>query len=218
MYSESDLLPLSGLQHLSYCERQWALIHLEQQWAENQLTAEGRHLHERTHESGDEVRDGVRICRGLRLRSLCLGLIGQADVVELHPGPDGLLTPFPIEYKRGRPKPGRWDEVQLCAQALCLEEMLGVSVPAGAFFYGQPRRRTEVRFEATLRSETEVLAARLHELSARAVTPPAEYDPKCKRCSLREVCLPEVAGAQRNVGGYLRRAVRLARSADVGPG
>jgi CRISPR-associated exonuclease Cas4 len=217
MYSESDLLPLSGLQHLAYCERQWALIHLEQQWAENQLTAEGRQLHERTHESGDEIRDGVRICRGLRLRSLRLGLVGQADVVELHPGPEGSVMPFPIEYKRGRPKPGRWDEVQLCAQALCLEEMLRVPVSAGAFFYGQPRRRTEVRFDTALRSETEALAARLHELNARTITPPAEYAPKCHRCSLREVCLPEVAGARRNVSGYLRRAVLRTRDADIGP-
>src|SRR5947207_15022081 len=120
MFTEDDLLALSGLQHLVFCERQWALIHIEQQWAENRLTAEGRVLHERAHEPGDESRSGVRMCRDLMIRSLRLGLSGKADVVEFHPQPEGADRPFPIEYKRGGPKPTRCDEVQLCAQALCL--------------------------------------------------------------------------------------------------
>jgi len=127
-YAEDDLLPLSGLQHLVFCERQWALIHIEQMWSENRLTAEGRALHDRAHDAGSESRPGLRIARGLRLRSLRLGLSGQADVVEFRAAPsgvslpaeNGLWQPFPVEYKRGRPKPDHCDHVQLCAQALCL--------------------------------------------------------------------------------------------------
>src|ERR1039457_2553385 len=140
MHSEDDLLPLSGLQHLVFCERQWALIHIEQVWAENRLTAQGRGLDERAAEGGGESRPGLRVARGLRLRSLRLGLAGQADVVEFHAaaegvrmaGEEGWWRPFPVEYKRGRPKPDRCDEVQLCAQGLCLEEMFEAPVAAGA--------------------------------------------------------------------------------------
>lgn len=206
MYSEDDLLPLSALQHVAFCERQWALIHIEQQWAENRLTAEGRQMHERAHEGPDELRDGVRICRGLRLRSLRLGLAGVADVVEFHPQNEGPAQPYPVEYKHGRPKPGRWDEVQLCAQALCLEEMLSVPVPEGAIFYGQPRRRMEVGIDSSLRAETERLAGRLHELQNAGLTPPAVFAQHCEKCSLKDVCLPEqAAGAQASV--YLQRTI-----------
>jgi CRISPR-associated exonuclease Cas4 len=207
MYTEDDLLPLSALQHLAFCERQWGLIHLEQQWAENRLTAEGRQLHERAHEGPDELRDGVRICRGLRIRSLRLGLIGAADVVEFHPGRDGTSRPFPVEYKRGRPKPGRWDEVQLCAQAMCLEEMLNTAIAAGAIFYGQPRRRMEVVFAADLREETERLASRLHELQTTGRTPPPVYEPKCDNCSLLTICLPQMADRKRGAAAYVARSV-----------
>ena len=210
MFSESDLLPLSGLQHLAFCERQWALIHLEQQWVENRLTAEGRQMHEHAHEQKEEWREGVRVSRGLAVRSLRLGLAGIVDVVEFRPQPQGPPRPFPIEYKRGRPKPDRCDEVQLCAQALCLEEMVGVEVPSGAIFYGQPRRRTEVNFESNLRAETEVLARRLHTLYAARATPHAQYAPKCDRCSLLEVCLPATAGEGRSVANYLRQSLTAA--------
>lgn len=209
MYSESDLLPLSGLQHLVFCERQWALIHLERQWAENRLTAEGRHLHERAHEHKEEWREGVRISRALAVRSLHLGLSGIVDVVEFH-REEGKYRPFPIEYKRGRPKPDRCDEVQLCAQAICLEEMLGVKVPSGAIFYGQPRRRVEVDFAVRLRAETEALAQHMHELYASRITPSAEYAPKCEQCSLLQVCLPASAGEHRSVVKYLQRALSAA--------
>jgi len=210
MYSEDDLLSLSGLQHLAFCERQWALIHLEQQWVESRLTAEGRLMHERAHEQKEEWREGVRVSRGLAVRSLRLGLIGSADVVEFRPQPQGPPRPYPIEYKRGRPKPDRCDEVQLCAQALCLEEMVGVDVPAGAIFYGQPRRRTEVNFDNNLRAETEVLVQRLHTLYAARATPPAQYAPKCDRCSLLEICLPATAGDGRSVARYLKNAMSAA--------
>ena len=210
MYTESDLLPLSGLQHLAFCERQWALIHLEQQWLENRLTAEGRQMHERAHEQKEQWRDGLHISRALSVRSLRLGLVGVVDVVEFQPKPKGASRPFPIEYKRGRPKPDRCDEVQLCAQAMCLEEMLDVEVPCGAIFYGQPRRRMKVSFDISLRTETEVLAQRLHALYDARVTPPAQYAPKCDRCSLFNVCLPPAAGEQRSVTKYLKRALSAA--------
>jgi CRISPR-associated exonuclease Cas4 len=207
MYSEDDLLPLSALQHLAFCERQWGLIHIEQQWAENRLTAEGRQLHERAHEGADELRDGVRICRGLRIRSLRLGLIGAADVVEFRSGPDGMSQPFPVEYKRGRPKPGHWDVVQLCAQALCLEEMLNTVIAAGAIFYGQPRRRMEVGFAADLRQETERLVSRLHGLQTAGRTPPPAYETKCDNCSLLAICLPQMADRKRGAAAYVTRSI-----------
>ncbi len=211
MYSEEDLLPISALQHLAFCERQWALIHLEGVWAENQLTAEGRVIHDRAHEPGTESRGDVRISRGLRLRSLRLGLSGIADVVEFHrcgrrgdtsgkglvasgvalPGVSGSWAPFPVEYKRGRPKSGPFDEIQLCAQALCLEEMLGVPVLSAALFYGRPARRLEVALTPSLRQETERLASRLHELMRLRVTPPPIYEKKCDSCSLFSLCMPK---------------------------
>ena len=214
MYSEDDLLPLSGLQHLAFCERQWALIHLEQQWEENRLTAEGRKMHEHAHEQKEEWREGVRVSRGLAVRSLRLGLAAIVDVVEFRPQAQGPPRPFPIEYKRGRPKPDRCDEVQLCAQALCLEEMVGVDVPSGAIFYGQPRRRTGVNFDGNLRAETEVLAQRLHTLYAARATPQAQYAPKCDRCSLLEVCLPATTGEGRSVARYLKNAISAVMKAE----
>lgn len=211
MYSEADLLPLSGLQHLAYCERQWALIHIEQQWAENRLTAEGRQMHDRAHEQREEWREGVHVSRGLAVRSLRLGLSGKVDVVEFRQEPGGRSQPFPVEYKHGRPKPNRCDEVQLCAQALCLEEMLGVAVPRGAIFYGQPRRRMEVAFDSVLRAETDAVAARLHALYSARITPRADYSPgKCDRCSLLQVCLPQSLGKRRSVQSYLKRFLSAA--------
>lgn len=202
MFAEDDLLPLSGLQHLVFCERQWALIHIEQQWVENRLTAEGRLLHEAAHASGIESRPGVTICRGLALRSLRLGLSGQADVVEFRGG-----QAFPVEYKRGKPKEDASDRIQLCAQAICLEEMLGCAIPAGALFYGTTRRRLDVPFDVALRRQVEELARRMHELYDRCFTPDTEEMPKCRNCSLVEVCLPR---RNRKVSAYLRRSVRNA--------
>jgi CRISPR-associated exonuclease Cas4 len=230
MYSEDELLPISALQHLAFCERQWALIHLEGVWAENQLTAEGRVMHDRAHEPGTESRGDVRISRGLRLRSLRLGLSGIADVVEFHrcgrlgdagmndthvlargvrlPGVSGSWAPFPVEYKRGRPKSGPFDEIQLCAQALCLEEMLGVQVPSAALFYGKPVRRFEVALTPSLREETERLAIRVHELMRLGVTPPPIYEKKkCDSCSLISVCMPERLSEHRTVEDYIASAL-----------
>jgi CRISPR-associated exonuclease Cas4 len=223
LFAEDDFVPLSGLQHLLFCERQAALIHLERIWVDNSLTVEGTHLHERADGGEIESRGDLRIVRGLPLRSARLGLSGKADVVELRrlgpdeeavgggaslPGLSGFWRPFPVEYKRGRPKSHRADEVQLCAQALCLEEMLGVAIPAGALFYGQPRRRMEVAFESTLRQITEEAAVRLHALFASGITPKPAREPKCDRCSLLDVCLPEApaSSARRYLARFLRQA------------
>ena len=206
VFSEDDLLPLSALQHLLFCERQAALIHLERVWAENSLTIEGKHLHERVDSGAGESRGDMRIARGVALRSLRLGLSGKADAVEFHKGPEETWLPFPVEYKRGRPKKHRADEVQLCAQALCLEEMLGVSVPSGALFYGETRRRLDVAFDAALRLVTEQAAARMHEILDSGVTPLPVREPKCEQCSLLEICMPGAPSS--SVQRYLDRALR----------
>ena len=208
MYTEDDLLPLSALQHLIFCERQCALIHIEQAWAENLFTAEGRIMHERVHEEGSESRGNIRIEHGVPLRSLRLGLIGKADVVEFHRQGDGSWLPFPVEYKRGKPKKDDSDRVQLCAQALCLEEMLDVGVQEGALFYGKNRRRTEVVFDSVLRKNTEAAAMRLHELVSSGLTPKPVYAKKCDTCSLAGMCLPKTVGKGRSVKRYLSGATR----------
>lgn len=188
---EDGLIPLSALQHHLFCPRQCALIHVEQQWAEDAATAEGRILHERVDAGGGTTRPGVRTARGLALRSLALGVSGKADAVEFLTQPGGAPPrAFPVEYKRGKPKTHRADEVQLCAQALCLEEMLGQPVPEGALFYGQTRRRVDVRFDAGLRALTAetAAAARANILAGR--TPPPVPIPGCKACSLQDICQP----------------------------
>jgi CRISPR-associated exonuclease Cas4 len=208
MYTEDDLLPLSALQHLIFCERQCALIHIEQAWAENLFTAEGRIMHERVHEEGSESRGTIRIEHGVPLRSLRLGLIGKADVVEFHRREGDSWQPFPVEYKRGKPKKDDSDRVQLCAQALCLEEMLDVEVSEGALFYGKNRRRAGVVFDDALRKETEETAVRLHELIASGRTPKPVYTKRCDTCSLAGMCLPKTVGKRRSVQRYLSGATR----------
>ncbi len=185
-----DLLPISALQHFLYCERQCALIHLERLWEENYFTADGRVMHDRAHDGPSESRPGLRITRGLRLVSHVLGLQGQADIVEFHR--DG--TVFPIEYKRGKPKAHRADEVQLCAQALCLEEMLDVRIATGCLFYGRTKRRSDVALDEELRRLTISLTERLHEMIAeRRIPPPVFEAKKCSACSLIEVCVPRLS-------------------------
>lgn len=218
MYAEDDLLPLSGLQHLSFCDRRWALVHLERQWQDNTYTAQGELLHERAHSGLAESRPGALIRRSLPLRSLRLGLNGQADVVEFLPCAEGepgiamprrkgLWRPVPIEYKRSRDRHGEWAyRIQLCAQALCLEEMLGVAVRDGAIFDGKTKRRDLVPFDADLRTRVEHLAARMHELFAAGQTPRPVYAPKCKSCSMIGVCAPQAA-ENPGVQLYLKRNV-----------
>jgi CRISPR-associated exonuclease Cas4 len=207
VYSEEEFLPISALQHLAFCERQWALIHLEQIWKENLSTREGEYLHEKVHQEDEECREGVRVVHALRLRSFSLGLAGQADVVEF-PLKDLSAAPRVVEYKRGKPKKDHCDEVQLCAQALCLEEMLGTHCFEGDLFYGRPRRRHPVLLSEDLREETCALAERLHRMQREGQTPPAHYGPKCDQCSLAEFCLPRVTEGRKSARRYLRDLLR----------
>jgi CRISPR-associated exonuclease Cas4 len=206
--AEDELLPLSGLQHLLFCERQCALIHVEGIWAENDLTAEGAVLHERPDRAGDESRPGVTIARGLRLRSLRLGLVGRADVVEFRTTLARPAAPYPVEYKRGRRKRWLHDEVQLCAQAIALEEMTGEDVDEGAIFYGASRRRLAVRFDGPLRDETMAAAERFHAMVRLRETPRVLSQPKCRRCSLRDYCQPGVTAEPGTASRYLRRLLK----------
>lgn len=227
MYPEDQLLPISALQHLLFCPRQCALIHNEQIWMENRLTVEGRHLHRRAHEETSELRGGTWIVRGLPLRSLELGLIGKADVVEFTPRGAAAETELdarrlfqaargapeawrvaPVEYKRGKPKKDNSDRVQLCAQGLCLEEMLGVAIDAGAIFYGRRRRRSEIAFDDALRAETAETARRLRDLIVSGATPRAAREPKCDNCSLLNLCLPDVTAPRRDMTRRIERQFR----------
>jgi CRISPR-associated exonuclease Cas4 len=219
-FTEDELLPISALQHLLFCERQCALIHVEQVWQENRLTAEGKVLHEKAHQQGHETRTSVRSVRSLHLRSLAFGISGVADVVEFH-APAGQRAAelsedsfwaqksvlrgwkvFPIEYKRGKRKTTRVDEVQLCAQALCLEEMLDTNVPDGAIFYGQEQGRVGIAFDPGLRNLTAKLCIRLREVLCGQVTPAAIRKPSCRRCSLIDICMPEVTAGHESVESY----------------
>ena len=220
MYAEDDLLPLSGLQHLSFCERRWALIHVERQWEENVNTAEGELLHERAHSGMIESRPGALIRRTLPIRSLRLGLSGMADVVEFlpcRPSEPGVVMPrrkghwrpYPIEYKRSRDKHGEWAyRIQLCAQALCLEEMLQIPILEGAVFDGKSKRRDIIQFDADLRARVESLAGRMHELFESRRTPLPAYSKKCEGCSMMPVCEPQ-ALEQASAIGYLRMAAAV---------
>jgi CRISPR-associated exonuclease Cas4 len=205
MYAESDLVPISALQHFVVCPRQCALIHLESVWIENERTAEGRVEHERVDRGGAETRGAVRRAYGVPLRSLRLGLAGRADVVEfLASLGGGAEVPFPIEHKRGRPKIGDEDRVQLCAQALCLEEMLGAPVPAGALFYGRTRRRAEVVFDEALRRRTEAVAAEVRALFEAGATPSPPAVAPCKSCSLLDACRPAAfSSGRRSVANWI---------------
>jgi CRISPR-associated exonuclease Cas4 len=204
MYSEDNLVMISALQHLLFCPRQCAFIHIEQQWTENSLTAEGRILHERVHSTGSESRTKIRVEFDLPIRSLSLGLIGRADIVEFHLRENGIWQPFPVEYKRGRPKKDDSDRVQLCAQALCLEEMLDREVQEGALYYGQKKRRQNISIDADLRQLTIDTADRLHALLNSNSTPSPVYAKKCESCSFISQCLPKISG-KKKVANYLNK-------------
>lgn len=203
MYVEEDLLPISALQHFLFCKRQCALIHIEQLWSENIFTAQGKVMHNKVDQGGRESRRDIRLEYGVPLRSLELGLIGKADMLEFHWQKDGTWQPFPVEYKRGRAKKENWDQVQLCAQAICLEEMINTHIPCGALFYGKNRRRQDIIFDKQLRHETEKTAMKLHELIESGITPSAAYSKKCDSCSLLNLCLPEVISSKASVEDYL---------------
>lgn len=199
----SEDIPLSALQHWLFCPRQYALIHIERLWAENQFTAEGRILHERADAGRPETRPGIRILRSVEIRSGRHGLHGVADVVELRGG-----RPYPVEYKRGKPKSHRADEVQLCAQALCLEEMFECDIPEGALFYGKPRRRSPVAMDAELRTLTLETADAIRGCRSSGDLPDPVYDPtRCDRCSLLDHCRPRLGQRRRGVARWLERAL-----------
>jgi len=204
MFSESDFIPISALTHYVHCPRRCALVHIEQQWAENRYTAEGQVFHERADSNKKDTAGNVRTVRTLPLCSHRLGLSGQADVVEFYQ--DGII--FPVEYKRGKPKKNRCDEVQLCAQALCLEEMLSLHIDEGALFYGKRRRRTVITFDSELRELTEQVIDQIHHMMTEGITPAASYDPKCDHCSLLDSCLPKSCNGDRSVQLYLANMLK----------
>jgi CRISPR-associated exonuclease Cas4 len=204
-YADDDMLQLSGIQHFAFCRRQFALIHVEQQWRDNALTIGGDFMHERAHnEKARETRGGVVTARALAVSSRYLGLAGQCDVVEFRPsengvplrGASGLYTPFPVEYKSGAAKHGDCDRLQLCAQAMCLEDMLACEVPCGALFYGKTRRREDVEFTPELREGVRAAAREMHELVTRGHTPKTRPGKHCKSCSLADICLPGLGGTR----------------------
>lgn len=213
MYREDDYLMLSGLQHFAFCRRQWALIHIEQQWAENERTVDGFLFHTTAHdEEKIEKRGNLLITRGLRIQSSALGMSGICDVVEFHKSKsgislfsyDGLWQPYPVEYKKGAPKAKAADELQLCGQALCLEEMLLCEIPRGSLFYGENRRRTEVEFTQELRNKVKDIAKEMHELWEKGYTPKVKPQKGCNACSLKEICIPKL-GKTKTVTSYIEK-------------
>ena len=204
MIPDADLLPLSGLQHMVYCPRQCGLIHVDREWQENRFTAEGRVLHERIDSGGEQKKSGVRLRYSLVVKSHRLGVSGICDQVEFHPFEAGNLL-VPVETKRGKSKSIDADRIQLCAQAICLEEMFETKIPEGALFYATPRRREVVVFDADLRDRTEKTAARFHEMMETGRLPKAIYQKaKCDRCSLFGVCQPKA----KPVAGWIARRLK----------
>lgn len=215
IYQEEDYLQLSGLQHFAFCRRQWALIHLEKQWQDNLRTVEGNLFHQRAHDSKQRERRGdILILRDLSICSATLGISGKCDVVEFHANPSGIEVQgesgswdvFPIEYKKGAPKPHQADELQLCAQAMCLEEMLCCSITEGALFYGETRRRSTVSFTGDLRQTVRTMLDEMHRLYRRGHTPKVKITKSCNACSMKELCLP-VLMKTRTVQDYLNQAM-----------
>lgn len=200
-YKEDDFLLLSGIQHFEFCKRQWALIHIEQQWQENLRTIEGEILHEKTHDDTvKEKRGDIIISRGMKIFSHTLGTTGTCDVVELHKDSDGVdifgrtgkYKPVPVEYKRGKPKEDESDVLQLCAQAMCIEEMLLCKIPEAYLFYGETKRRLKIIFDNELRDHVKIIFKEMHELYDRRYTPKVKVSKSCKACSLTEVCMPKL--------------------------
>ena len=220
MTAEEDLLPLSGIQHFAFCPRQWALIHIECQWKENERTAEGRFLHERADDPFlSEKRRDRAVMRSVPLVSLELGIRGVADVVEFTacgdpalgirlPRRKGLWAPNPVEYKLGSPKCDERDIVQLCAQAMCLEEMHAIAIASGDMYYGKTRHRLEVPFDGALRDRVRSLCREMLKTFQSGVTPPP-LSRGCKLCSLMDLCVPQIAGkgaVSRYYDDYLKEA------------
>lgn len=216
MYQEDDMLMLSGIQHFRFCPRQWALIHLEQQWEDNRLTAEGDILHKHVDDPFYRQKYADCIClRSVSVASSLLGLYGITDIVELHPADDeansmrhpqyqGCWLPYPVEYKHGRPKKDDIDTLQLAAQAMCLEEMYHLSIPRGAIYYAQIKRRVEIEFVPELRSNVETCSKAMHDIFHEAKIPPIAYGKHCERCSMNDICMPQ-SGNTAKASCYLKK-------------
>lgn len=215
-YTSDELLPLSGIQHFLFCRRQWALIHVERQWQDNVLTVEGKLLHKRVDDPFfTEIRKATVIARSVPVTSYRLGLAGVCDVVEFSqsdqgirlPGREGLYQPAPVEYKRGKPKRDAIDEAQLCAQAICLEEMLAVSIPAAWLYYGQTRHRLPVELTPELRKLVEKISIEMHSYFLRGYTPRVKTSRACRSCSLADICLPDLQETAPPVSEYIRQQI-----------
>lgn len=215
-YQADELLPLSGIQHFCFCRRQWALIHIERQWQENVLTVEGKLLHNRADDPFlSEVRKGVIIARSMPVASYRLGLNGVCDVVEFTPaaegvtlpGRQGTYLPAAVEYKRGKEKMDKSDESQLCAQTICLEEMLSIEIPTGYLFYGETRRRIEVAITDELRSLVAEMAEEMHSYFERGHTPRVKPSKACTSCSLEDICLPELQNIVMPASRYIQKKI-----------
>jgi CRISPR-associated exonuclease Cas4 len=205
MFTEDQFIQLSALQHYVFCRRQCALIHVEDVWNENVYTVRGGILHEKVDTDTYETRGALKTVRGLKIHSFEYGLAGRCDVVEFFKSSDGSGRPevVPVEFKAGQPKQNISDEVQLCAQALCLEEMLDVPVRRGAFFYGKIRRRVQVEISDTLRQQTEEIIAAVHDIVDRKVIPQGKYEKKCGSCSLEDICQPKAMN-ERKLKAYIK--------------
>ena len=216
-YTSDELLPLSGIQHFLFCRRQWALIHVERQWQDNALTAEGRIMHQRADDPFfTETRNGLIVARAVPVASYQLGLAGVCDVVEFTqgtegaqlPGREGRYQPAPVEYKRGRPKREPSDEAQLCAQAMCLEEMLAVTIACGYLYYGETRHREPVALTAELRELVHGMAQEMHAYFQRGYTPRVKPFKGCRACSLADVCLPKLQGQVQPASAYIQQQIK----------
>ena len=217
MYSEDDMLMLSGIQHFRFCPRQWALIHIEQQWNDNRLTIEGQILHKHVDDPFYRQKCGDQITlRAVNIASRELGLYGVSDAIELfpsssventilHPKYPGHWKPVVVEYKHGKPKKNEVDEVQLAAQTMCLEEMYHIHIPYGVFFYGELRHRVDVNITDDLRCIAKRCAQDMHELLNKAVIPKAEYGKHCDKCSLKDICMPAIKANCTTVNTYLHK-------------
>jgi len=215
VYEEDDFLMLSGIQHFCFCRRQWALIHVEQQWDENVRTTEGKLLHENAHDGVPSERRGeIIISRGMPIFSKTLGTSGMCDVVEFQKnkngitifGRDGLFQPIPVEYKRGSPKESEADILQLCAQAMCLEEMLVCEISYGYLYYGETRHRLKVDFDTDLRGQVTAMFSEMHQYFSRRYTPKVKPSASCNACSLKDVCIPKLLKSKSAIA-YMKKAV-----------
>jgi CRISPR-associated exonuclease Cas4 len=214
-YAEEDFLQLSGIQHFAFCRRQWALIHIENLWAENYQTTDGALMHKKAHNPDiKESRRDLCVMRSVSVYSRTLGITGQCDVVEFYKnacgiqlnGKDGLWIPYPVEYKRGEPKPNDCDALQLCAQAMCLEQMLCCSIEEGALYYGQTKRRQTISLTEDLRMRVEEMTREMHSYAKRGYTPKVKPVKACNACSMKELCMPKLL-QKKSAMAYLQDAV-----------